>query len=198
MLLTPEQVRPLYQNDAAHDFDHVLRVWATAHHIGRLENANLEILNAAVLLHDIARADQDRTGIDHAQAGARRANIILRDGGHSPQFIEAVCHAIETHRFRTGAAPRSLEAKILYDADKLDSIGAVGVARAFAFGGHFNRPLWREADGGEHTTAQEYRQKLAKVKDKLFTATAKTIAVQRHQVMVEFFEQLAAEIRGER
>lgn len=198
MLLTPERVRPLYQNDVAHDFDHVLRVWATAQFIGRTEQANLEILNAAVLLHDIARADQTRTGVDHALEGARRAKKFLQDDGCPPEFVLAVCHAIETHRFRTGCAPQTLEAKILYDADKLDSIGAIGVARAFAFGGHFNQPLWRDTDDGEHTALQEFRQKLAKVKDKLFTATAKKIAEQRHRVMVEFFEQLAAEIKGER
>jgi uncharacterized protein len=120
---------------AAHDFDQVLRVLATAEQIGAAEGANLEVLRTATLLHDMARAEQARTGIDHAVAGAEQARELLRRAGQPDDFVEAVCQAIATHRFRTGPAPQSLEAKILYDADKLDSIGAVGVARAFAYGG---------------------------------------------------------------
>ncbi len=195
-MLTPEQARPLYQNDAAHNFDHVLRVLATAERIGAKEGANLEILRTAALLHDIARAEQGRTGKDHAVEGSRLAREILKQAGEQEEFIKAVCHAVATHRFRGRNAPKTLEAKILYDADKLDAIGAVGVARAFAYGGHKNRPLWRDDDSGERTTLQEFRVKLCKVKDKLFTPTARKIADRRHQYMVDFFEQITAEITG--
>jgi len=195
-LLTTEQAAALYKNDSAHDFDHVLRVLANAQHIGATEGANMDILRTAVLLHDISRADQYRTGKDHAAEGARRAREILEEAGQSKEFIEAVCHAIAAHRFRVNNPPKTLEAKILYDADKLDSIGAVGIARAFAFGGFKNRPLWREDDDGEHTTLQEFRVKLVKVKDTLFTHTAQQIAQGRHQHMVSFFEQMAAEVAG--
>ena len=197
-MLTPEQVRPLYHNDAAHDFDHVLRVLANAARIAQTEGANMPVLQTATLLHDIARADQSRTGQDHAAEGAGQAETLLRSQGYQADFIEAVCCAIATHRFRSNNPPQSLEAQILYDADKLDSIGAVGVARAFAYGGHLNRPLWAEDGTGEHTALQEYRVKLSRVKDRLFTATAQKIAAQRHKHMAEFFEQMAAEISGER
>ena len=197
-MLTIEQAAGLYQNDSAHDFDHVLRVLANAQHIGTAENANLDILRTAVLLHDIARADQHRTGVDHAAEGARRARKILEDAGQPEEFIEAVCHAIAAHRFRVNNPPQTLEAKILYDADKLDSIGAVGIARAFAFGGFKNRPLWREDDSGEHTTLQEFRVKLVKVKDTLFTDTARQVARERHSYMVSFFEQMATEVAGQK
>jgi len=196
-LLTVEQVRPLYQNDAAHDFDHVLRVLTNAMQIGRAEaGTDFEILRTATLLHDIARADQKRTGQDHAIVGASRAKKLLTKLQYPDTVIEAVCHAIATHRFRANTPPQTLEAKILYDADKLDSIGAIGIARVFAYGGHINRPLWRKDTAGEHTALQEFRQKLMKVKDNLFTTTAQQIAQQRHQFMVAFFEQLNAEIQG--
>lgn len=197
-MLTIEQARAFYANDSAHDFDHVLRVLANAEYIGRIEGADMEILRTATLLHDIARADQNHTGLDHAAEGARRAEEILSQAGYTPPFVAAVCHAIAAHRFRIDNPPQTPEAKILYDADKLDSIGAIGVARAFAYGGHINRPLWAEDDSGEHTALQEFRFKLSKIKDGLFTATARRMAQARHHYMVQFFEQMAQEIQGER
>jgi uncharacterized protein len=188
----------LYRNDAAHDFDHILRVLANAERIGAAEGASMEILRTATLLHDIGRAEQTRTGIDHAETGARQAGELLHQAGQPDDFIVAVCQAIATHRFRTGNAPQSLEAKILYDADKLDSIGAVGVARAFAYSGHHQRPLWCQDETGGHSALQEFRQKLVKIKEKLFTRTAREIAQERHQFMVNFFEQMTAEVAGDR
>ena len=115
-----------------------------------------------------------------------------------PDFVEAVCHAIATHRFRANNPPQTIEAQILYDADKLDSIGAIGVARAFAFAGHRNQRLSAADGADDHTPLQEYRQKLVHVKDRLLTASARKLARQRHAYMVAFFEQLAAEIEGDR
>ncbi len=197
-MLSIEQARTYYANDSAHDFDHVLRVLATAEHIGQIEGADMEILRTATLLHDIARADQNRTGLDHAAEGARRAEEILTQAGYPAPFVTAVCHAIAAHRFRVDHPPQTLEAKILYDADKLDSIGAIGVARAFAYGGHLNRPLWAEDDSGQHTALQEFSFKLSKIKDRLFTGAARRMAQARHRYMVQFFEHMAQEIRGER
>ncbi len=191
-----EQARPYYENDAAHNFDHVLRVLANAEQIAKTENADWNILRTAVLLHDIARTDQDRTGVDHAAEGARRARTILVD--EAPAFVDAVSDAIATHRFRVEKPPQSIEAKILYDADKLDAIGAVGIARVFAFAGHKNNPLWAEDGTGEHSPLQEYRKKLIKLKSKLLTQGAKIIAENRHVFMVNFFEQMTAEIAGQR
>ncbi|MDM8529992.1 HD domain-containing protein [Anaerolineales bacterium HSG25] len=196
-MLTIDQAKPLYKNDAAHDFDHILRVLANAQQIGQAENADMAILQTAVLLHDIARADQERTGEDHAVIGAQRAKQILTDLNYKPDFIQAVYHAIVTHRFRIDAPPTTLEAKILYDADKLDSIGAIGMARVFAYSGHANRSLWRD-NTDEHTALQEYQHKLVKIKDSLFTVTARQIAIGRHRFMAEFVEQIIAEIQGVR
>ncbi len=164
--LAIEQARQFYDNDSAHDFDHILRVLANAHQIAQTESGvNWDVLRTAVLLHDIARAEQSRTGKEHAAEGARRALEILAHD--PPEFAQAVSDAIASHRFRVERPPQTIEAKILYDADKLDSIGAVGVARAFAFSGHYNERLWAEDDEGEHTAYQEYQKKLVRLKDKL-------------------------------
>lgn len=194
-MISIETARAYYHNDSAHDFDHVLRVLANARKIAQTEPANLEILQTAVLLHDIARADQHRTGLDHAVEGARLAGEILRPIAPA-DFTAAVCHAIETHRFRANNLPQTIEAKILYDADKLDAIGAIGVARVFAFGGSHNRRLWAEDNEGVHTAKQEFEVKLVKLKDAMLTAGGQRLAQQRHTFMVQYFRQLAAEIEG--
>jgi uncharacterized protein len=146
-MITIEQARQYYQGaDAIHDFDHVLRVLALAERLAQEEGANLETVRVAALLHDLARGQGDRLVTDHARAGAEFARELL--AGQPPDRVEAVAHAIAAHRFRTGPDPQTLEAKVLHDADKLDAIGAIGVARAFAFGGHEGQRLWAEVPAG--------------------------------------------------
>ncbi len=197
-MLTIDEVRPLYQNDAAHDLDHVLRVLANAERIGQAEGADMAIVRTATLLHDIARVDQSHTGRDHAIVGAAWAGELLTKRGCEAAFVEAVTHAIAAHRFRVERPPQTLEAKILYDADKLDSIGAIGMARAFTYGGHLGRRLWVEDEIEAGSTRQEFQRKLVKIKDKLFTETARHIAQQRHEFMLMFVEQISAEVQGTR
>jgi uncharacterized protein len=226
-MITIEFARTLYptQADSAHDFDHVLRVLHMAERIARAEGADLEIVRAAALLHDIG-LDQGRAG--HETSAAQRAREILRNTnpakvssasdnspnqpsqGYSDQFIEAVAHAIEAHRFRSGPDPQTLEAKVLFDADKLDSIGAIGIARAFAFGGWRGQKLWAavpadyldrsdgsEADPREHTPVHEYVVKLAHIKDRMQTTTGQAIAAERHSFMAAFYAQLDREVTGQ-
>ncbi len=203
-MITIEQARRFYDGaDAAHDFDHALRVLALAERIAGAEGADVEIVRAAALLHDVARAETAGTDQCHARAGAERAREILR--GHPPARVEAAAHAIAAHRFRRGPAPATLEAQALFDADKLDAIGAVGVARAYTIGGQRNSRLWADApldytagDPREHTAVHEFVFKLSKLKDRMYTATGKAIAGERHAYMVAFFERLGQEIRGER
>ena len=182
----------------SHDWSHTERVHNLCMHIGKKENADLYILSLSAFLHDIGRGQQDKTNgsICHGERGATMARELLERHNLDQRTIGKIIHCIENHRFRGAKVPRTKEAQVLYDADKLDSIGAVGIARAFAFGGFKNRPLWREDDDGEHTTLQEFRVKLVKVKDTLFTHTARQIAQERHQYMVGFFEQMAAEVTG--
>jgi uncharacterized protein len=211
-MITVETARSYYgANDTAHGFDHVLRVWRMAERIGREEGADMQILQAAALLHDVGRAEEARTGVCHAQASAAQARQILR--AYPPEQVEAVAQAIAQHRFRGGQRPTSLEAQVLFDADKLDAIGAIGVARAYAIAGAQNQHLWAEVsedyaarppqagrdDLGDatHTPVHEYRFKLSKLKDTLFTATGKRLAEERHRVMVAYFARLAQEVAGE-
>lgn len=198
-MLAIDQVRGLYdaRADSTHDFDHVMRVYRLAERIGQAEGADMAVLRTATLLHDIARSDQDAGRVpDHAAEGGRHARKIL--AGQPAEFVETVIHAIEAHRFRVNRPPQTLEAKILYDADKLDSIGAVGIARAFAYGAHRGQRLWAAPDADEHTAMKEFAVKLSRVKSTLFTEAARAIAEERHDFMVQFFERMAAEVAGEK
>jgi uncharacterized protein len=209
-MITIEFVRTLYpvEADSAHDFDHVLRVVTMADRIAQTEGADREIVRVSALLHDIG-LDEGRAG--HETSAAIRAKEILGNLGYDEAFCNNVAHAIEAHRFRSGPTPQTLEAKVLFDADKLDAIGAIGVARAFAFGGHRGQKLWGEvspdytdqlngveADPRQHTAVHEFHVKLSKIKDRMFTAIGKQIAAERHAFMVKFYEQLELEVMGEK
>jgi uncharacterized protein len=200
-LISVEQARALYAaGDAAHDFDHVLRVTALAVHIAQAEGADVEIVRTSALLHDIG-LDNGRVG--HEEAAAERAHEILV--GQPLEKVEAVAQAIRSHRFRAGPPPQTLEAKCLFDADKLDAIGAIGVARVFAYGGAAGQCLWAEVPegydehsaSGEHTPVHEFVVKLAKIKDRLTTETGRRIGQERHEFMAAFFERLEREVKGE-
>lgn len=208
-MMTITEARSYYHEaESGHDFDHVLRVLALAERLARAEGADLEIVRAAALLHDIARSDEDESrGDDHAAMAAERARAILRERGMAPERVEAVAHAIAAHRFRGSAIPQTLEAKVLFDADKLDSIGAIGIARAFAISGALKQRLWGEvaADAvatrnqrnSSHTAVAEFAVKLSKVRERVFTQSARQIADERHTYMAAFFERLEHEVNGE-
>jgi uncharacterized protein len=174
-----------------------------AERLGKAEGADLEIIRTAALLHDMARGRGDRMLTDHAQAGAELARELL--AAHPPDRVEAVVHAIAAHRFRTEPVPQTLEAMVVHDADKLDAIGAIGVARAFAYGGHEGQRLWAEAPAdyvealstrNEHTPVHEYHYKLRKIRERLQTASARQVAEERHSFMVAYFERLDREVQG--
>jgi len=209
-VITIAEARHYYEGaDAVHDFDHVLRVLALAERIGRAEGADMEIVRAAALLHDVGRKQAEADGLDHAAFAAERAREILT--GQPDAKVEAVAHAIAAHRFRAGPEPATLEAQVLFDADKLDAIGAVGVARAFAYGGAHGQRLWAPVetvdmarwmaegdDPQDHTPVHEFVVKLSRLKERLFTPTGRAIAEERHAYMVAFFERFDAEVQGER
>ena len=211
-MIDVETARSYYRdNDSAHGFDHVLRVLRLAERIGTHEDADPEIVRAAVLLHDIGRAEEERTGQCHAEIGAQRAREILR--GNPVDEIEAVAQAIRDHRFRDGREPHTLEGKVLHDADKLDAIGAVGIARAYAVAGANGQHLWAEvaesyvqrpletarADlhSEEHTPIHEYHFKLSKLRERMYTDLGRQMAVDRHSFMEAFFQRLGCEVTGE-
>ncbi|MFQ6101012.1 MAG: HD domain-containing protein [Anaerolineae bacterium] len=209
-MITVAEARRHYERaDTVHDFDHVLRVLALAERIGRAEGADLEIVRTAALLHDVGREQAEAADLDHATFAADRAREIL--AGEPLAKVEAVAHAIAAHRFRTSPEPATLEAQVLFDADKLGAIGAVGVARAFAYGGAHGQRLWAPVetvdvarwmgegdDPNVHTPVHEFVVKLSRLKERVFTPSGRSIAEERHAYMAVFFKRLDAEVRGER
>ena len=197
--LSIEEARHLYAaSDAAHAFDHVLRVYRLAERIGRAEGADLRVVLTAALLHDVARS-----GPDHHLRSAEAARDIL--AGEPPPFVEQVAHCIAAHRFRKGPPPETLEARVLQDADKLDAIGAIGVARAFAHAGHQGSRLWAPLSqvageappsGANYTPVHEFWHKLRQLAAQLHTDTAQQMAHERHMFMESFFHQLERECQG--
>jgi uncharacterized protein len=205
---TIEQASQYYAGaDPVHAFDHILRVLALAERIARAEGADLEIVRAAVLLHDAAGAAPGERA-SHHEAGADFARGVLETEGWPAERVEAVQHCIRAHRFRGTEAPRTLEAQILFDADKLDVLGAIGAARTVAFAALAGQPLigvvskqfkaTGEKEPGEpHTPYHEFLFKLSRIKDRLYTPTARGIAAERHEYLAGFFERLAREVTGE-
>ena len=187
----------------SHGPDHSERVLATAVAIGRTMAARLDILVPSALLHDIGRQEESRSQgrICHALHGAELAAPILLDLGYDAQHIEAICHCIRSHRYRGGHIPASLEARILFDADKLDSIGAVGIGRAFLFAGQIGAKLHNPgADPTatlpyslEDTAYREFQVKMSRVRQQMLTPAGRELAEERHAFMQLFFDQLTRE-----
>ncbi len=206
-----EQARDWYaDDDPVHGFDHVLRVLRMAERIGSELGANLKILQAAALLHDASGAHpgEGSSRADHENASAAFALQVLLEEGWDDGEIEAVLHCIRAHRFRGKEAPQSLEAKILFDADKLDVIGAFGTARTIGYAVQAGQPVFAEpsqqflssgetSPGEPHSAYHEYLFKLKNIKERLHTGPAMTIAENRDCLLRMFFDQLAAEARGE-
>jgi uncharacterized protein len=208
---TLEQAEKWYRaNDGVHDFDHIRRVYATATRLAHEEGADLEIVQAAALLHDVAdSAAGTPERANHHIVSAEKAEKVLLEEGWSAERITAVQHCIRSHRFRsTVERPETLEAKILFDADKLDVLGAVGVARVVAYATTAGSPIYtppsqtflqtgKEEPGEPHSAYHEHLYKLVKIKDLLFTSTARQIAEERVQYLDDFFQRLIAEMNGE-
>ncbi len=191
----------------SHDWQHTERVYNLCMHIGEKENADLEILKLAALLHDIGREYQDKTNgeVCHAEKGAHLAREVMERHDVDKEKVDEVIHCIECHRFRGDRIPQSKEAKVLYDADKLDSIGAVGIGRAFLFAGEVGAYLHNvgvdiektKPYTKEDTAYREFAVKLSKVKDSMLTEEGKRLAEERHHYMEEFFNRLNREVEGE-
>ena len=208
-MISIDETRPFYEgSDSAHDMDHILRVTKMAEKLARAEGADVEVVRVAALLHDIARKDEDvgEAKIDHAELAADQALQLLLDRGASADFAERVGTAIRSHRFRGTRQAITLEAQVLFDADKLDAIGAIGVARSYAVAGSLNQKLCggpfeagnadRYQHHSAHTPVAEFEVKLSKLRDRFHTATAQAIARSRHDFMLEFFQQLEREAAG--
>ncbi len=178
--------RALEEGDqGSHSFEHVLRVRQLCLRIGQKEKASLDVLEAAALLHDIGRPREAITGVSHAITGADMAVAFLATTAFPKEKLERVASAIRTHRFSENLTPESLEGEILSDADKLDAMGALGLARTIA------ESLVRQR--GLEGVIQHICQKLLKLRDRMYTKTGKMLAEPRHNFLVSFMHQITDE-----
>jgi uncharacterized protein len=179
-------VKGVFNQPGSHGLDHVLRVEYLCEVIGKEENAEMEVLLPAALFHDIARPLERQTGMPHEEAGARMAEHYLRSIRYDEESIRKITHAIRTHRYRSIKRPETLEAWILSDADKLDAMGAVGIARTFIRAGEH---------GGEISDAVDHmHDKLLNLNGLMYTETARRMAEERHRYLCVFLETLTGEI----
>jgi len=195
--------------DSAHDRRHVYRVLNAALDIARhVDDAvDMDVLLAACLLHDIGRERQFADpGLDHAEIGGEMAREFLLSLGWPAAKAAHVRDCIASHRYRGDNAPQTLEAKILFDADKLDATGALGIVRTLIYCGQVGKPIYvldengniaaHSEDGGKDTPSfiQEYNYKLKNVYESFYTVRAKEIAEMRRQTAVDFYGGLFAEV----
>ena len=210
MLTTVEQTARRYFQGArgSHNWEHTLRVLRLCERIGAIEGVDMDVLLVAAYLHDIGRSYQDdsKGAVCHAEKGAHLAGSIVEQLALTANQKANVLHCILSHRFRGNHRPKTPEARVLFDADKLDAIGAIGVARAFLFAGEVGARL----HGGDiniestepytidDTGYREFKVKLCKIKDRILTREGQKLAVDRHRIMVEFFNRFLEEYEGKR
>ena len=191
-------------DDSAHDKEHIYRVLYNALEIAKTEQGvDYDILITACLLHDIGRKEQfENPALCHAAVDAEKAYHFLTGHGFEPSFAERVKHCIRTHRYRKGNQPESIEAKILFDSDKIDVTGAIGIARTLIYKGIVGEPLYSVSpdgtvlDGKEDTAPsffQEYHFKLKKIYSGFYTARGKEIAAGRQKTAEDFCRRLYEE-----
>ena len=199
------KVKKIYEGrDPAHDLQHILRVYKNAELIGKREGADMEVLLAAVLLHDIVVYPKGSAkSSKSADDSADMAEKILKGYGVSKEKIDRISYCIRTHSYSRRLVPATLEGKILQDADRLDALGAIGIARTFSVGSSEDRmfynpddPFWktgREPDDWQWTL-DHFQAKLLKLKDSMHTKAAQEMAEERTRFMEQFIEQLKKEL----
>ena len=192
----------------SHKWDHTLRVCRLCERIGVAEGVDMDVLLAAAYLHDIGRIYQDESNgaVCHAEKGAQMAEPIVEELALSEAQKKNILHCIRSHRFRGRHEPETPEARVLFDADKLDAIGAVGVARAFLFAGEVGARLHSaeaniedsEPYSIDDTGYREFKVKLSKIRQRILTVEGRKLAEDRHVVMVKFFKRFLDEYEGRR
>jgi len=194
----------------SHDFSHVERVYMLAERIATAEHADLFIVRVSALLHDIGRAEEARNGGGdrHEELSVEMSRPFLEEMRVSPERMDAILHAIAAHRHRKDNKPRTLEARCLYDADKLDSLGAVGIARSYLWLGEHGRSVYYPEGTYAHidpknnspevdSTQREWHIKLRHLKDHMYTETGRAIAIERHERMARIIGEIEKEVKGE-
>ncbi len=201
-----EKIKVHFQETSGHGFDHVMRVYHNAEMISEGEVVDMDVVRVSVLLHDIARHLQDIGEVNcHAEAGAKMATVILDEMGFPFDKIPAVAYAIEVHRYSSGIIPETIEAQILQDADRLDALGAICIARVFAYGAKKGRPMYdpnipvcANYDGRvSGSSFNHFHEKiLAITPDTFKTKRAQMAAQKRYMFILEFMKQFEDEYAG--
>jgi uncharacterized protein len=201
--LKKEVRKKIENNDPAHDLEHVMRVYKNAEQIAKKEGADLKIVLTAVLLHDIiSYKKSDPRSKNSSSESAKEAQKILQRYDYEKDEIKIISDAINDHSFSKGVIPETLEGKVLQDADRLDAIGAIGIARTFAVGGAERRAFYNTQDpfcitrfpDDSKWTVDHFYKKLLLLEKKMNTKTAKLEARRRIKIMKQFLEQLKREI----
>lgn len=191
------------KNDPAHDFEHVLRVYETAKMICTKEKANKKLVLYSVLLHDIASFPKnDKRSKISSTKSSKEAKKILKKFSFPDEEIKIISNAIKDHSFSKNKKPTSLEGKILQDADRIDAIGAIGIARTFAVGGSENRPFYNKSDpfcsirnpNDQNWTLDHFYKKLLVIESKMNTKSGKKEAKRRTKILRRFLTDLKREI----
>jgi uncharacterized protein len=202
--LLKQEVHDLMINDAAHDFDHIMRVFKNAQNICKKENANEKLVLSAVLLHDIiSYPKSDKRSKLSSIKSAEESKKILKKFNFTKEEIQIISDAIRDHSFSRNVIPTTLEGKILQDADRLDAIGAIGIARVFAVGGSEKRPFYNIKDpfcksripDDKIWTLDHFYRKLLKLESLMNTKSGKIEAKKRTRVLKDFLNELKKEIQ---
>lgn len=197
------QVRKQIQNDPAHDFEHIVRVCKNVRKIAKHENVNLNLVLAAALLHDIVSFPKsDKRSKTSSLKSAQKAKQILVQYHYTKNEIKIILDAIADHSFSRNKTPKTIVGKILQDADRLDALGAIGIARTFSVGGAEDRPIYSVTDpfcrtrtpDDQNWTVDHFYRKLLLLEKKMNTAFAKKEAIRRTEILKEFLAELKREI----
>lgn len=190
-------------SDGAHDLAHLVRVWQNAQRIAAVEGGESDVLAAAVLLHDCVALDKTSSLRLRASAlAAEQAGTILAELGWNEDQIAAVQHAVAAHSFSAGIVPMTLEARVVQDADRLDAIGHIGIARCFYTAGRSGSALYQVDDvSAEHRVLDDsryaldhFRSKLLRLGGNFRTATGSRMAAERIRVIAAFLAGFEAEL----
>ena len=196
-------VKKIIENDSAHDFEHIMRVYKNAKKLCKQEKVNEKLVLCAVLLHDIVSYPKsDKRSKNSSIDSAKKAIIILKRYGFTENEITIISDAIREHSFSQKKTPKTIEGKILQDADRLDALGAIGIARGFATGGSLKRPFYNIDDpfckkrnvDDETWTLDHFFQKLLKLEFLMNTKSGKIEAKKRTRILKEYLKQLKNEI----
>ena len=201
--LIKTEIKKIMHNDPAHDFDHIMRVYKNAQQIIKKEKVNEKLVLSAVLLHDIVSFPKsDKRSKNSSIESAKKAKTILKKYDFTSDEITIVCDAISEHSFSQKKIPNTIEGKILQDADRLDALGAIGIARVFATGGSLLRPFYNLDDpfckkrmpDDKTWTLDHFFEKLLKLEFLMNTKSGKIEAKKRTNILKDFLKQLKHEI----